>query len=147
MPRPRGTTGVKIEAKFTVGEYQIVILSATQSTGLDAYLRDQHYKIPEGAEPLLRPYVEAGSKFFVAKVDPKKVRFENGHALLSPLRFHYETEEFSLPIRLGLANSSGTQDLIVNILSPNQRYELANYPERHDPDEPRGQERRQGAIR
>jgi MYXO-CTERM domain-containing protein len=120
--------GVKIEAKFTVGEYQIVILSATQSTGLDAYLRDQHYKIPDGAEPLLRPYVEAGSKFFVAKVDPKKVRFENGHALLSPLRFHYDAEEFSLPIRLGLANSSGTQDLIVNILSPNQRYELANYP-------------------
>jgi MYXO-CTERM domain-containing protein len=32
-----------------------------------------------------------------------------------------------LPIRLGLANSSGTQDLIVNILSPGQRYEVANY--------------------
>jgi hypothetical protein len=120
--------GVKIEAKFTVGEYNIVILSATESTGLDRYLRDQHYQIPKGAEPLLRPYVEGGSKFFVAKVDPKKVRFENGQAMLSPLRFHYDSEEFSLPIRLGLANSSGTQDLIVNILSPGQRYELANYP-------------------
>ena len=119
--------GVKIEAKFTVGEYNIVILSATESTGLDRYLRDQNYKIPKGAEPLLRPYVEAGSKFFVAKVDPKKVRFENGQAMLSPLRFHYDADEFSLPIRLGLANSSGTQDLIVNILSPGQRYELANY--------------------
>jgi len=120
--------GVKIEAKFTVGEYNIVILSATESTGLDAYLRSQHYQIPAGAEPLLRPYVEGGSKFFVAKVDPKKVRFENGQAMLSPLRFHYDSDEFSLPIRLGLANSPGTQDLIVNILSPNQRYEVANYP-------------------
>src|SRR5688572_6983995 len=92
--------GVKIEAKFTVGEYNIVILSAKESTGLDRYLRDQKYKIPDGAEPLLRPYVEAGSKFFVAKVDPKKVRFENGQAMLSPLRFHYDTDEFSLPIRL-----------------------------------------------
>ncbi|HEY5936008.1 MAG TPA: DUF2330 domain-containing protein [Kofleriaceae bacterium] len=122
-----GGYGVKIEAKFTVGEYNIVILSATESTGLDRYLRDQKYKIPTGAEPLLRPYVEAGSKFFVAKVDPKKVRFENGQAVLSPLRFHYDTEEFALPIRLGLANSNGTQDLIVNILAPNQRYEVANY--------------------
>jgi hypothetical protein len=119
--------GVKIEAKFTVGEYNIVILSATESTGLDRYLRDQKYKIPTGAEPLLRPYVEAGSKFFVAKVDPKKVRFENGQAMLSPLRFHYDSDEFALPIRLGLANSNGTQDLIVNILAPNQRYEVANY--------------------
>src|SRR5204862_1775239 len=73
------------------------------------------------------PYVEAGSKFFVAKVDPQKVKFVDGRAALSPLRFHYDTEEFSLPIRLGLANSSGTQDLIVNILAPHQRYEVSNY--------------------
>ncbi|CAN5897520.1 DUF2330 domain-containing protein [soil metagenome] len=119
--------GVKIEAKFTVGEYNIVILSATESTGLDRYLRAQKYQIPKGAEALLRPYVAGGSKFFVAKVDPKKVRFVNGQAMLSPLRFHYDSDEFSLPIRLGLANSNGAQDLIVSILSPNQRYELANY--------------------
>ncbi|HSN29096.1 MAG TPA: DUF2330 domain-containing protein [Kofleriaceae bacterium] len=120
--------GVKIEAKFTVGEYQIVILSAKDSTGLDTWLHDQHYNIPAGAEPLLRPYVEGGMKFFVAKVDPTKVKFEGGHAALSPLRFHYDDEHFTLPIRLGLANSAGTQDLIVNILAPNQRFQVANYP-------------------
>jgi len=119
--------GVKIEAKFTVGEYNVVILSAKESTGLDRYLRDQKYQIPKGAEPLLRPYVEGGSKFFVAKVDPKKVKFEKGQAMLSPLRFHYDSEEFSLPIRLGLANAKDKQDLIVNILAPGQRYEVANY--------------------
>ena len=120
--------GVKIEAKFAVGEYNIVILSAQDSTGLDTYLREQHYQIPKGAEPLLRPYVESGMKFFVAKVDPQKVKFENGHAALSPLRFHYDADEFSLPIRLGIANSAGTQDLTINILAPDQRYEVANYP-------------------
>jgi MYXO-CTERM domain-containing protein len=119
--------GVKIEAKFVVGEYQVVVLSATDSTGLDTWLHRENYKIPDGAEPLLRPYVESGMKFFVAKVDPTKVKFENGRAALSPLRFYYDSEDFSLPIRLGLANSSGTQDLIVNIFSPNQRYEVANY--------------------
>ncbi|MEZ4359690.1 MAG: DUF2330 domain-containing protein [Kofleriaceae bacterium] len=118
--------GVTIEAKFTVGEYQILILSATEATGLDHWLRAQRYQIPAGAAPLLRPYVEGGSKFFVAKVDPKKVRFEQGRAVLSPLRFHYDSADFALPIRLGLANSNGTQDLIVNILA-DSRYELANY--------------------
>jgi MYXO-CTERM domain-containing protein len=119
---------VKIEAKFSVGEYDIVVLSAKESTGLDRWLRDHKYVIPPGAEPLLRPYIEQGSKFFVAKVDPKKVHFENGMATLSPLRFYYDSPEFTLPIRLGLANSSGTQDLIVNILAPNVRYEAANRP-------------------
>jgi uncharacterized protein (TIGR03382 family) len=125
----RADLGVTIEAKFVVGEYQILILSAKDSTGLDTWLRQEQYNVPPGAEPLLRPYVEAGSKFFVAKVDPKKVAFgPDGRAALSPLRFHYDSDHFELPIRLGLANSSGTQDLIVNILAPNQRYEVANYP-------------------
>ena len=125
--RRAGDLGVTVEAQFTVGEYQIVILSAKESTGLDTWLRRENYNIPEGAEPLLRPYVESGSKFFVAKVDPRKVKFVDGRADLSPLRFHYDSDQFVLPIRLGLANSGGTQDLIVSILAPNQRYEVANY--------------------
>ena len=118
---------VKIEAQFAVGEYKILILSATEAAGLEKWLTQNGYKIPAGAEPLLRPYVEAGSKFFVAKVDPKKVTLDaQGVAQLSPLRFHYDSEEFSLPIRLGMANSTGKQDLIVNIIS-DTRYEVANY--------------------
>ncbi|MBO6938599.1 MAG: DUF2330 domain-containing protein [Deltaproteobacteria bacterium] len=119
--------GVTIEAEFTVGEYEIVILSAEDSTGLDAWLRENEYSIPDGAEPVLRPYVEAGMKFFVAKVDVTKVRFQDGQAKLSPLRFHYDTDTFQLPVRLGLLNAEGKQDLIVHILAPNQRYEMANY--------------------
>lgn len=119
--------GVTIEAKFSVAEYQILILSATESTGLDKWLRQENYTIPEGAEPLLRPYVTSGMKFFVAKVDSTKVKFKDGMAMLSPLRVHYDSEEFHLPIRLGLVNSGGTQDLIVHILAPGQRYEVANY--------------------
>ena len=131
MPAPASAAadlGVTIEAEFTVAEYDIVILSARDSTGLDTWLRQNDYRIPEGAEAVLRPYVAAGTKFFVAKVDVSKVRFVDGHAMLSPLRFHYDTPDFNLPVRLGLLNSNGTQDLIVHILAPDQRYEVANYP-------------------
>ncbi len=122
-----GAHGVKIEAQFKVGEYNILILSAKDSTGLETWLRQEKYSIPSGAAELLKPYVAAGMKFFVAKVDPTKVKFDGNKAMLSPLRFFYDTEEFALPIRLGLANSQGTQDLIVNILAPSTRYEVANY--------------------
>ena len=121
--------GVTIEAEFVVGEYQILILSAEDSTGLDTWLRRERYAIPAGAEPLLRPYVEEGMKFFVAKVDPTKVKFDaQGQAMLSPLRFHYDSKDFRLPVRLGMINSAGTQDLLVHILAPGKRYEVANYP-------------------
>jgi len=123
-----GENGVKVEAHFVVGEYDVVILSATDSTGLATWLAHEKYAIPDGAEPYLRPYVEAGSKFFVAKVDPSKVTFNDGMATLSPLRFHYDSDDFSLPVRLGLINSAGTQDLIIHVLATSGRVEVANKP-------------------
>ncbi|MEW5741040.1 MAG: DUF2330 domain-containing protein [Myxococcota bacterium] len=123
-PMPRDL-GVKVEAKFDVEEYEIVILSAKDSLGLEIWLKENKYKIPDAAAPLLKPYVQTNWKFFVARVNAKKVKFVNGVAVLSPLRFFYDHESFQLPVRLGLANSAGTQDLIVHVIAKS-RYEVAN---------------------
>jgi hypothetical protein len=120
--------GVTVQAQYSVGEYDIQILGAQDASGLDRWLRSAGYKIPVGAEEALRPYVQAGMKFFVARVNAQKVTFDGGKAVLSPLRFHYDTDKFSLPVKLGLLNSAGTQDLIVNVLSRAGRVQVANTP-------------------
>lgn len=120
--------GVKVEAKFSVGEYKIMILSAREASGLEEWLRLKKYTLPKGASKALAPYIQQGMKFFVAKVDITKVkRADDGVVVLSPLRFDFESKRLSLPVRLGLLNTSGTQDLIIYILSPKDRYEVANY--------------------
>jgi hypothetical protein len=125
---PIGSLGVRIEAQFEVGEYQILILSAQESTGLEKWLKLNNYKIPSGAAAALSPYVRDQQKFFVAKVDIKKVkRDSHGFVVLSPLRFDYDSAELRLPVRLGLLNADGKQDLIVYVLHPEKRFELANY--------------------
>jgi hypothetical protein len=121
-----GAPRVKVEAEFSVDEYDVVVLSATESTALEHWLTDHGYGIPAGAEAYLHPYVVAGLKFFVAKVNVSRVRFRWGRAVLSPLRFDYETPTFVLGTRLGLINSSGVQDLVVYLLGE-QRYETSNY--------------------
>ncbi len=119
---------VKIEAQFTRGEYEIVILSAEDSGGLDGWLRANHYQIPQGAEEALRPYVQAQQKFFVAKVDVKKVKLDaKQKAVLSPLQFSFEAPELRLPVRLGLLNAGEAQDLLVYVLHETKRFEVANY--------------------
>ena len=60
---------VKIEAQFDVGEYDILILSAQQSTGLETWLRDNGYRIPAGASDVLGSYIGQKMRFFVAKVN------------------------------------------------------------------------------
>lgn len=126
---PAKDYGVKIEAQFKVGEYEVVVLSAKESDGLESWLLDNKYKIPKGAATALAPYVKEQWKFFVAKVDIKKVQMDQqGVATLSPLRFHYESQDFRLPVRLGLLNANGKQDLLVYVIGRNKRYEAANYP-------------------
>ncbi|HBE18774.1 MAG TPA: DUF2330 domain-containing protein [Cyanobacteria bacterium UBA11149] len=118
--------GVTIEAQFTVGEYDIVILSAKESNGLETWLKQNNYRIPSGASRLLQPYIRQGMKFFVAKVN--LAEFEKaGYQLLRPLQMAYESPRFMLPIRLGMVNSKSEQDLLVYILSPQGQAEVTNY--------------------
>ncbi len=120
---------VKIEAQFEVGEYDILILSAEESGGLEAWLRLQKYNIPQGAAEALAPYIREQMKFFVAKVDIKKVKRDSrGLVVLSPLQFSYDANELRLPVRLGLLNAEEKQDLLVYVLHQSKRYEVANYP-------------------
>lgn len=126
--------GVRIEAQFTVGEYQVVVLSATESTGLETWLRQNNYNIPQGAAEYLAPYVRDQFKFFVARVDIEQVqRRPDGSARLSPLRFHYDSPEFRLPVRLGLLNAPEQQDLLVWVLHPSSRFEVSNYTNAYIP--------------
>jgi len=120
--------GVTIEAQFVAGEYQILILSARESGGLETWLRQEKYSIPQGAAAALAPYVRDKSKFFVAKVDITKVKHDaQGNVQLSPLRFSFDANELRLPVRLGLLNTGGKQDLIVYVIHPTSRFEVANY--------------------
>lgn len=118
---------VRVKAEFTRAEYNIVILEADESTALEAWLNKNGYKQPKGASKALAPYIQEGFYFFAAKVDAKKVKFEpGGKAVLSPLQFNYTSEKFLLPIRLGLLNAKGDQDLLIFILAKD-RYEAANW--------------------
>ncbi|MCM0591491.1 MAG: DUF2330 domain-containing protein [Gloeotrichia echinulata IR180] len=118
--------GVTVEARFNVGEYDIVILSAKESGGLETWLNRNGYKIPRGAKDLLKPYIRSSMKFFVAKVNLDKFE-ESGYKLLRPLQIAYQSPKFMLPIRLGMINATTEQDLIVYILSPKGQAEITNY--------------------
>lgn len=118
--------GVKVEARFSVGEYDIVILSAKESHGLATWLTQNGYRIPKGAAPLLQPYIRQNLKFFVAKVNLANFQ-KTGFQYLRPLQIAYSSPKFMLPIRLGMINATGDQDLMIYILSPKGQAEVTNY--------------------
>lgn len=118
--------GVKVEAQYTVGEYDIVILSAKQSDGLETWLKESGYRIPPRASAALLPYIRQDMKFFVAKVNLKE-QAKTGFNFLRPLQMAYESPKFMLPIRLGMTNADGKQDLIFYAMTRTGRVESTNY--------------------
>ncbi len=50
--------GVTVQAKYTVGEYDILILSALESDGLEILLQENGYRIPQGAAKVLGNYIK-----------------------------------------------------------------------------------------
>ena len=133
-PREERAQGVTVEAAYTVGEYDIVLLSATQSGGLAEWLTDNGYKIPARTAAAVEPYVKQEMKFFVARVNLKEQK-QAGFNELRPIQIAFESPKFMLPIRLGMANApagaqpgeGGAQDLVVFTLTRNGRVESTNY--------------------
>lgn len=125
-PASAAREGVRIEARYTVGEYDILILSATQSTGLESWLRRNGYTVPAGASRVLNTYIKQGLKFFVAKVNLEE-QAKTGFQQLRPLQMAYESPRFMLPIRLGMANADGAQEVFVYAITRTGRVEATNY--------------------
>ena len=118
--------GVTIEAQYTVGEYDILILSAAQSSGLETWLRENGYRIPAGAIEVLASYIGQKMRFFVAKVNLAE-QAQLGVVTLRPIQVAYESPKFMLPIRLGMVNADGAQELFVYTLTRKGRVESTNY--------------------
>ncbi|MEM1261150.1 MAG: DUF2330 domain-containing protein [Pseudomonadota bacterium] len=124
--RQAAELGVTIDAEYTIGEYDILILSADDSAGLTAWLTGNGYRLPDGAQSVIGSYLKQGLKFFVAKVNLTQ-QAELGFQYLRPLQVAFESPRFGLPIRLGTVNADGKQDLYVYALTRTGRVETTNY--------------------
>ncbi len=123
------TDDVEVEAQYVVGEYDITILSATESGSLVDWLQANGYAVPDASQRLLGEYIEGGAYFFAAQVR-EDAAIASGQQL-SPLQFSYTSEPFGLPIRIGTLNSPGEQDLRIYAISDYEqgRTAIANYNE------------------
>lgn len=117
---------VTVLERFTVGEYDMLVLSAEESKGLKIWLTQNGYQMPENAEEILEPYLKSDMKFFVAKVNLENFQ-QGGFQELRPIQMTFRSGKFMLPIRLGMANAKGDQDLIIYAISDMGRIETANY--------------------
>ena len=120
------TRQVVVEAQYKVDEYDIQILSAKEGQALGEWLRANGYSMPPGAAKVLSSYIKQGMYFFVAKVDLAEQQ-RLGYSYLRPIQVAFESPKFVLPLRLGMVNADGPQDMLVFTLTRKGRVESTNY--------------------
>jgi hypothetical protein len=118
--------GVTVQAQYTVGEYDIVILSAKQGEGLETWLKENGYRLPKGASEVLGSYIKQKMHFFVARVNLQE-QSKLGFSYLRPIQVAFESPKFMLPLRLGTLNADGYQELFIYTLTQKGRVEPTNY--------------------
>jgi hypothetical protein len=120
---------VVVEARYVVGEYDVAILSASESDALLKWLASEGYQVPAAAEPVLAAYIAEGLKFFVAKVALREGSGD-GYKRLSPLQISYRSAKMWVPLRLSTVIAEGPQDMFVFALTEGAHIEAANVPSR-----------------
>jgi hypothetical protein len=117
------------DPQYKDGEYTFSIVPKGQS--VEAHLQKKGLTVPTGAKPRLDEY--QGMQMLVADVTTSQVELGGARrALLSPIRFATR-QPYVIPSTLGLANSSGQQELIVYVLHPDKRFEVKNYDNVYPP--------------
>ncbi len=125
-----GDTGaVQVEAEYLVGDYQITILSATESDALFSWLEANGYHLADATVPVLEDYIEEGMYFMAARVSDAATTADGSP--LPPLQVGYDADVFSIPIRLAARNSSGQQDMLIYAVTDGSgaRVGISNYAE------------------
>jgi hypothetical protein len=119
-----------------VGDYEVAILSATESEGLFTWLADNGYQLAEPTIPVLEDYIDEGMFFMTARVAAEATVADG--TPLPPLQVGYDSEAFSIPIRLAARNSPGEQDMLIYAITDQSelggRVAISNYSEFTIPD-------------
>ncbi len=89
-------------------------------------MKENGYRIPDGAAAVLASYIKQKMHFFVAKVNLVE-QSKLGFTYLRPLQVAYNSKKFMLPVRLGTVNANGPQDLVIYALTRKGRVETTNY--------------------
>ena len=100
-----------------------------------AWLDGNGFALSERALPIVQEYIDAGQYFLAARIDLDAMPATA--AYLTPLQFRYQSDAFSLPIRIGTTVAEGAQELVIYALTADSdgRVAVANYPETAIADE------------
>lgn len=114
---------VIVKSRATVGSYELAVVAADDTEGLQGWLDANGLAMPAEVEPVIQDFMDRGTWFLAARVSAG-----TDAAWLEPLQMVYDSELRAIPLRLGTTSSEGVQDLVLYTLATS-RVRVTNYEE------------------
>lgn len=110
-----------------VGVYELVTLTATESAALQAWLTDNGYAVPPGAEAVIGDYVERGWAFTAVRVAPAAEQL--GVPLsLRPLALSFPAAQPVYPLLISSVSAADSEREILLYVIARNRVDAGPYP-------------------
>ncbi|MCB9687811.1 MAG: DUF2330 domain-containing protein [Alphaproteobacteria bacterium] len=114
---------VIVKSRATVGAYELAVVAADDTEGLQEWLDVNGLAMSAEVEPVIQQFMDRGTWFLAATVSAG-----TDAAWLEPLQLIYDSELRAIPLKLGTTSSEGVQDLVLYTLATS-RVRITNYEE------------------
>jgi hypothetical protein len=98
-----------------MGSYEVDVLAPSSVADLDDWAGLRGWSMDPEARALMAPHIDRGGGVVTVGVDLDEARF--GGVMLKPLQIAYESDAMVVPVKLGAVGASGTQDLVITVIT------------------------------
>jgi hypothetical protein len=128
---------VQVDDLFTVGEYEIAIVHASEAGAMQGWLDGHGFVAPDDPDGVLQRYLDGGNRFMATRVMLDAL--PAGQEWLHPLQFRFaQGDDLRLPIEIGTISAHGArQDVVLYVFTDLDQGDvrITNYPEVTPEDE------------
>lgn len=122
-PGSAGAPPVTVLGSGTLGPFQFAQLAATDPAALEAWLRDNGFRMPDGLAGALRPYVDQGWEYVAVRLTPAPAGGTARPAALGgeldPLHLTFASDRLVYPMRLS-QRATNAQTLNLFVFAPHR---------------------------
>ncbi|PCK05431.1 MAG: hypothetical protein COA42_18240 [Alteromonadaceae bacterium] len=115
LPVPTAVPSVVIEQSLEVGPFDAQVISSDSANALALWLADNNLDLTDRGSELLEPYVNAGMKFVVLKLQSDQAAGD-----IQPIILDYPSTKPVIPITLTSIAAQDDMDVIVWVLGDNR---------------------------
>ncbi len=127
---------------FAVDNYEITVLSSTESAALIQWLNDNGYAVPQDAEGVLTSYVDEGWYFAAVRVNPTGPHQVGGRgefeepissdvpppdSALAPLCLRFAADRPVYPLRISASSTPAPAEILLYVVA-HHRFEPQQFP-------------------